>query len=485
MNYHIKNRHIPDLPAELKREALNALALGAEWLVRNQVRDAWPNWNANKGRFPYHVFIDPAKQARKPMHLSTCWKTARPVQGLFSAYSVTGDKATLATARLGLAYVMSLQVLDPALAGFVGTFREDSPLGPHVAIRDGVEAVQALINGYIVTGDRLYLHRARLYTDWFLANMHSRRFPTSNAYPEENRYLPLDRRFEWIQHAAAIIFAQMAALTGRKDYVTRGAVPLADATIRRFILPSGALGLKPGGKAAQSHHITLGGPLANVFTNDDGAGAALFCAYAATGRPGSKTSAVITDTTRVRTDGASWIELIIELSIDNCPESLKGSAMSIQTGNNAVKYETREGKGFVTVGGGEPREVRVKFTRPLTDRSGMVVFVDDKEREVASVAGLTALDPASRAAAAAALDLAYLITRITRVDRTRTRMGVRFWEVQTDRGPRTFAMKDPTRNVLAMDDGRMVLWDTLGNCFEIPSYAALDAHSRKQVDRIV
>lgn len=153
--------------------------------------------------------------------------------------------------------------------------------------------------------------------------------------------------------------------------------------------------------------------------------------------------------------------------------------------DDTVKFETRSGKGFVTVGGSPPREVRVKYARPLTDRSGMIVFVDDKEHEVASVPGLEALDPVSRAAASAALDLAYLITRITRVDLTRTRMGVRFWEVQTDRGPRRFAMKDPTRNVLVMDDGRMVLWDTLGNCFEIASYPDLDEHSRVQVDRIV
>jgi hypothetical protein len=46
--------------------ASGAIQSDADWAARNQIRDAWPAWDANKGRFPYHILIDPAQRAKQP-----------------------------------------------------------------------------------------------------------------------------------------------------------------------------------------------------------------------------------------------------------------------------------------------------------------------------------------------------------------------------------------------------------------------------------
>ena len=137
-------------------------------------------------------------------------------------------------------------------------------------------------------------------------------------------------------------------------------------------------------------------------------------------------------------------------------------------------------------GRAEETAVNAKWLQPLSGRGGAVTFVDAKKREVAMTEDLACLDRDSRAVAEEALGQAYLVTRITHVRQTRTHFGTRFWEVDTDRGPRTFAMRNPYANVTFADDNdRVIVRDTMGNCYEIESLADLDRHSRYQVEKVI
>ena len=277
-------QHLAEYPASLKRQAHRSMVLAADWAVRNQIRDAWPAWDANKGRFPYHILIDPVKRAKKPMVWSTCWKTARAAQGMYSAYLVTGRKEYLESANLAMNYVGSLQYFEPGYGKFHGLFREDSPQGPHLAVRDSVEAAQGFINGYIVTGDKSYLRRAILCADWIWADFLAHpRAPTGIVWPREGRTLPYQPQVFIMYAAGALILAQLAKLTGRKDYIRRGAAPMMDIVLDTCLLDNGAFGYRGLGKV-KTHHAGHSGLLNDVIVNDDGLGAGLLCTYAMTGK---------------------------------------------------------------------------------------------------------------------------------------------------------------------------------------------------------
>ena len=272
------DQRITEYPTKLKRQAQKSLVLAADWAVRNQIRDAWPAWDANRGRIPYHILIDPAKRAKRPQMWSTCWKTARAAQGLYSAHLLTGSPAYLAAADRAMEYVATLQVFEPGCEDLHGSFREDSPQGLHIASRDGMEAVQGFIAGYQVTKNPRFLRRAIAGTDFLLRMMKNGQWPFHIAWPSDGKFRP---REHFCFYAGVLVFAQMYELTKNRAYLTRGAIPFADKLLSDYVRPDGALGMTV--PAEESHHVGRKGELAGVFINDDGIGVALLAAYAVTG----------------------------------------------------------------------------------------------------------------------------------------------------------------------------------------------------------
>jgi len=141
----------------------------------------------------------------------------------------------------------------------------------------------------------------------------------------------------------------------------------------------------------------------------------------------------------------------------------------------------REGRLLLPpTGGGEAIPVTVRWLRPLTDRSG-IVFLDAKGREVLTARSLDAIAPGVRPAVERELRERYVLPTIERVRRIQVRFGTRYWEVDTDRGPRWFALKEPGKNVTWLSERRLVLRDTAGNRYEITDLDALDPASRRAV----
>ncbi len=271
-------QRIPAIPETLRRRAARGVTQAADWAVRTQVRDQWPAWDANKGRFPYHILIDPAQRARHPQMWSTCWKTSRAAQGLYCAHLLTGRPEYLESANRAMDYVATLQIFDPGLEAYRGAFRENSPLGPHTATRDGIEAAQGFLAGYLVTKNERYLRRAVEGAEFLLRAMKLGWWPISLTWPLEDRRQGKDYFF---QNVAALVFAQLYALTGERRYLTRGVVPLAD-NLLKHVRPDGALGVTDA--THSSHHIiaTPGRQLTGVYMNDDGVAVTLLAAYAVT-----------------------------------------------------------------------------------------------------------------------------------------------------------------------------------------------------------
>ena len=141
-------------------------------------------------------------------------------------------------------------------------------------------------------------------------------------------------------------------------------------------------------------------------------------------------------------------------------------------------FSVEGGRLRLTRSGEDPVTVTAHYLRPLTGRSE-IVFLDEQQREVVSVASLDAVEPSERPLVEEALRARYHLVTVRRIDRIEVRFGTRYFEAETDRGPRAFALREPGKNVTALDDGRLVLRDTAGNRFEVPPPEALDAASRR------
>ena len=133
----------------------------------------------------------------------------------------------------------------------------------------------------------------------------------------------------------------------------------------------------------------------------------------------------------------------------------------------------------------EERPVRIVWARPISKRGGHVSILDvETKKELVLIEDIDDLDAESRTVADAALDERYMLPIITRVRQTDPHFGNRYWNVETDRGAREFVVKDVNRNVIWVSDDHLVIRDTLGNRYEIPSLSALDRRSQMNVDKV-
>lgn len=158
-----------------------------------------------------------------------------------------------------------------------------------------------------------------------------------------------------------------------------------------------------------------------------------------------------------------------------------GTGMDTPFTDRVAALTRRDGRLWLEAPGrDEPVAVTVRWLRPLTARRE-IVFLDAENKEVLTAVGVEAVEGEGRALVEEALRERYYLTRITRVNRIDVQFGTRYWEVETERGPRWFALREPGKNVLWLGSDHLIVRDTAGNRFEIADLSALDGRSRRVV----
>jgi hypothetical protein len=129
--------------------------------------------------------------------------------------------------------------------------------------------------------------------------------------------------------------------------------------------------------------------------------------------------------------------------------------------------------------------VKLVWPRPVSAQGSEVSIVDGKGKEVVLLQDLASLDAESRRIAQEELERRYLTARIQRVLEATAQFGTRSWQVETDRGVRSFVVKSVNKDVTWVTDDRILIRDTLGYRYEIVSLSALDEHSQEEVDKVL
>ncbi|MBA2481509.1 MAG: DUF1854 domain-containing protein [Planctomycetes bacterium] len=142
-------------------------------------------------------------------------------------------------------------------------------------------------------------------------------------------------------------------------------------------------------------------------------------------------------------------------------------------------------RAHAAIDGADAVPVRVVWARPITGRGAEVAFLGDAKVALAMIPTLDVLDPRSRTIAQEELDRRYCVARITRVHSASVNFGNRYWDVETDRGRRRFLFREVGKHVTRITADHLLIRDTLANRFEIASLAALDQHSRDQVNQVI
>src|SRR5690606_36426341 len=129
-----------------------------------------------------------------------------------------------------------------------------------------------------------------------------------------------------------------------------------------------------------------------------------------------------------------------------------------------------------------PVPVRLVYARPLSNRSGEVSIMELKgSKELAWIEALDLLSPEAKDCVVTELKRRYQIAQVIEVPESMVNHGHRYVRVLTDRGERYFNLKEPGKNVSWLSTDHLIIRDSMGNRYEVPSLQALDQESRQRL----
>ena len=141
--------------------------------------------------------------------------------------------------------------------------------------------------------------------------------------------------------------------------------------------------------------------------------------------------------------------------------------------NNLVDLTLASGERFEAL---EPRRLF-----PVSRLESYVTLLNTDGEEVAVIREIGALSDDSARVIRASLEDYYLVPKITRIISVTERYGTLRWEVETDRGIKSFDIRNRNHDIKVSKNGSVRVRDADDNRYVIDDYKALDAHSRARL----
>ncbi len=130
--------------------------------------------------------------------------------------------------------------------------------------------------------------------------------------------------------------------------------------------------------------------------------------------------------------------------------------------------------------GKEYKRVEVKPAFPLSQIGRYISFrEEDEDEDIGMIEDISDLDQQSREAIELILEKMYFMPKIIKIHEVEEEFGVTRWDVETEKGPRSFDIKSRRRDIRPYDNGRVIFHDIDGNRYEITDYMKLDKKSQK------
>ncbi len=105
--------------------------------------------------------------------------------------------------------------------------------------------------------------------------------------------------------------------------------------------------------------------------------------------------------------------------------------------------------------------------------------------EIGVIRNLSELKSRHRAAIEQDLRLRYFVPAIIDIKRIRSSKRKETWEVETDRGPATFTVRNRRENILFTNSGAITITDENGRRFRLSALSALPEHAQSELAKVI
>lgn len=140
--------------------------------------------------------------------------------------------------------------------------------------------------------------------------------------------------------------------------------------------------------------------------------------------------------------------------------------------NNLVNLYLHTGEEYLSL---EPRRLF-----PVNMHHSFITLLSDSG-EVAVIREISDLSKESAKIIKESLDDYYLVPTITKIISTSDKYGTLRWTVETDRGVRSFDIRNRNHDIKVSKSGKVRVRDADDNRYVIEDYKKLDAHSRAKL----
>ncbi len=140
--------------------------------------------------------------------------------------------------------------------------------------------------------------------------------------------------------------------------------------------------------------------------------------------------------------------------------------------NNLVNLTLHTGERFEDL---EPRRLF-----PIRERGRFITLLSS-DGEVAVIKDVSELAPESKKVILESLDDYYLVPIIKRIISTSDKYGTLRWTVETDRGQRSFDIRNRNHDIRVSRSGEVRITDADDNRYIIEDYKKMDAQSRARL----
>ena len=131
------------------------------------------------------------------------------------------------------------------------------------------------------------------------------------------------------------------------------------------------------------------------------------------------------------------------------------------------------------------REVRIARAFPFSNPDRYIGLRDGDDKDIGILTTLNGLDEHSRTIINEELERRYFTPRIERVLKVDEEFGVVTWEVETDRGPRRFLVRNLRDSTFPLGANRLMMTDTDGNRYEFPDVSAVGAKAMTVLSKVL
>lgn len=118
---------------------------------------------------------------------------------------------------------------------------------------------------------------------------------------------------------------------------------------------------------------------------------------------------------------------------------------------------------------------------PNSDPASYITFLNEEGVEIAVVRHLADLDRSSRKTVEASLSDYYLVPHIRKILAVSDKYGTLRWTVETDRGVKSFDIRNRNHDIRVFPDGKVRIRDSDDNRYVIDDCNALDPSSRMRM----